>query len=415
MPTPVAATERVALLDMLRGFALLGILLVNFEGEPGTRWPTLDRAIVKALDIGVDSSFYPLFSLLFGVGLAVQWQRVTMRDGRVALFFLRRLLALFLIGSAHAIIIWRRDILFDYAVLGLLVIPLHRLRDRWLLPIAMLPLILGLFRQPLEKYVSGRSASAESVLQLNLARADATRLAAALEERSVIDGPPARATAFVEAVHDRWRFYRDEVRNKLSLGVRILFSDIAALILLGYVLGRRRILQEASRHRGLLVTGAVAGLLSAVAAALFLHGVAGPSPVAKAFARVASDYGATVFYICLIAFVVTFSRSGAKLFHPFAAAGRLGLTNYLLQSVVMTLLFSAYGARLTAPSTTVWLMIDLLFFFAVQLPLSAWWVQRFRYGPAEWVWRSMTYGTRQPMRLPARAASSATFDLQPAT
>lgn len=112
-----------------------------------------------------------------------------------------------------------------------------------------------------------------------------------------------------------------------------------------------------------------------------------------------SDYGATMFYIAGISLGVTFVPGVARVFRGLAPAGRIGLTNYLMQSLTMTLVFSHYGLSLKAPSTAVWLLINLVFFFGVQLPFSRWWVRRYRFGPAEWAWRSMTYGSPQPMRV----------------
>jgi uncharacterized protein len=78
----------------------------------------------------------------------------------------------------------------------------------------------------------------------------------------------------------------------------------------------------------------------------------------------------------------------------------MALTNYLMQSVVMTAMSATYGFG-WEPSTTVWVGINTAFFFAVQVPLSRWWLARFKYGPAEWLWRSLTYGRAQPFRLPS--------------
>lgn len=95
-------------------------------------------------------------------------------------------------------------------------------------------------------------------------------------------------------------------------------------------------------------------------------------------------------YVAAISVGVTVVPAVARGFARFAPAGRIGLTNYLLQSTTMTLLFSHYGASLKQPSAAVRLGINLVFFFGLQLPFSRWWIRRFRFGPAEWVWRSLT-------------------------
>jgi len=143
-----------------------------------------------------------------------------------------------------------------------------------------------------------------------------------------------------------------------------------------------------------------------VIGAVVVYWVEPESRYVESFAYALSDYGTTVFYVSTIAQGVTFVPAFARAFHRFAPAGRIGLTNYLLQSITMTVLFSHYGLSLKAPSTSIWLAINLAFFFAVQLPVSRWYVQRFRFGPAEWVWRSLTYGRMQPMRLAERATQA---------
>jgi uncharacterized protein len=178
-----------------------------------------------------------------------------------------------------------------------------------------------------------------------------------------------------------------------------LTNDLLALFLIGFVVGRRRILQEASRHRRGLTVTAIIGFVAALSGSIVVYIVEPSSQFWNTLCWDLSDYGPTLFYVFAISLGVTFVPAFARAFRRFAAAGRVGLTNYLLQSISMTVLFSRYGASLTKPSTALWLAIDLVFFFGVQIPVSRWWIQRFRFGPAEWVWRSVTYGSPQPMRL----------------
>jgi hypothetical protein len=131
----------VELIDILRGFALLGILTVNFWGWSGESARSLDRIVSLVLDIAVSSSFYPLFSFLFGLGFAVQLLRARERGAGISALYLRRMLALFLIGAFHAIVVWQGDILVSYSLIGILLILLHRLSDRWLLTIAAVVLL----------------------------------------------------------------------------------------------------------------------------------------------------------------------------------------------------------------------------------------------------------------------------------
>jgi uncharacterized protein len=391
----------VELIDILRGFALLGILTVNFWGSGGESARRLDRIISDVLDIAVSSSFYPLFSFLFGLGFAVQLVRARERGAGVVTVYVRRMLALFLIGAFHAIVIWNGDILVMYSVLGLLLIPLHRLPDRWLLTLAAVPLIAGSLGPTVPSLLNriGGAPAAEATLLREMANSERTRAVGALSERYDLDSTSTRVASFTTSITMRWRQFQSTVQWLVSRNT--LLADVPAFFLIGFVVGRRRILQEAARHRRGLTVAAAIGLVASVVGTLVVYVMEPTSRVLDSLGWTLSDYGATMFYISAISVGVTFVPAVARAFRHFAPAGRIGLTNYLLQSTTMTLLFNHYGASLKQPPTSAWLAINLVFFFGLQLPFSLWWIRRFRFGPAEWVWRSLTYGSPQPMRLGA--------------
>ena len=151
---PVARGERLELLDALRGFALLGILMVNFWGPPGTAMPALDAFIGDVLGALVDSSIYPLYSFLFGLGFALQLERAQRRGRPTAHLYLRRMIVLFLIGTVHALFIWEGDILVTYALTGLLLIPLHKLSQRGVLALVFVLALLNLNRDSVRETVN---------------------------------------------------------------------------------------------------------------------------------------------------------------------------------------------------------------------------------------------------------------------
>lgn len=401
---PVAPSERVELIDILRGFALLGILVVNFSpwGDAVTQ---MDRVVSATLDIAAANSFYPLFSFLFGLGFAIQLLRARERGAGVVNLYLRRMLALFLIGSFHAVVIWNGDIVRLYAVLGLFLIPLHRLRERWLWATVAVILTLGLWA-PQVRAFTGRlgGADAEATVLREWESGQRANSLSVIAERYEAEPTATRVEAFGVGLSMRWMEHENRVRGIVLRN--FLLSDVLALFVLGLIVGRRRILQEASRHRRSLAIAAAAGLMASAAGTLVVHVGDLNSGLLEGLARYASNYGATVFYVAGIALAVTVWSRMAAIFRPFAAAGRLGLTNYIMQSLVMTLFFVRYGMGLEQPSTTVSLLIHLTFFFAIQIPFSRWWIARYRFGPAEWLWRTMTYGKRQPMRLPSRVPTT---------
>ena len=138
LSSPTSLEERNPVVDILRGFALFGILLVNFPGSEASRTGTADDVVMKLLTILVSSKFYTTFSFLFGLGFALQFLRAQSRGRRIVPVYIRRMLVLFLIGLGHAVFIWQGDVLMIYAVMGLFLIPLRRCSGKILLSLAVL-------------------------------------------------------------------------------------------------------------------------------------------------------------------------------------------------------------------------------------------------------------------------------------
>ncbi len=395
--TPVGDSDRSDLIDSLRGFSLLGILVVNFWGSAGTRMPGLDNFVNDAIEVVAQTSFYPLFQFMFGMGFAVQLSRARERGSPVVRLYVRRLLALLLIGTVHRVFIWKGDVLVQYAVLGFLLIVVHRMRDRWLIPIAVLVVAGTLsYRQvgPLwDRVLLGPDAAQLRELGFMECRVPPGGRSMCAERRASPEDV-GRVAAYRAAVSERWK--EKSVRGFLS--PRGLSSDTFGCFLLGFLAGRRKLLQDAGRYMKAFVRTAAFALPLVIAAQFAIRLWTRRPELATQYLYIVEDYGTTILYIS--SFAIAFAalpRVAARL-RVFAAPGKLGLTNYLMQSVVMTLPFEAYGLGLTKPSTAAWFVLNVLFFFAVQVPLSRWWSARYLFGPMEWVWRSLTYGQRQPMR-----------------
>lgn len=405
--TPVGESDRLELIDVLRGFALLGILLVNFWGNeaPEGMMRAIDSAASEVLDVLISSSFYPLFSFLFGLGFAVQLLRARARGSGVTLVYLRRMMALLLIGAFHAIVIWNGDILLDYAIIGLLLIPLHRLGDRWLVGVVLLLYAMSLGGQPMRARLLRLGTSDTNARAAELEQVARNQLGAstnALRQRIELNEAGA-GEAFRATITANWQAYSSTVRNRFSRN--LFFSDILLYFIVGLVVGRRRWLEDPSRYRRGFAWAAGTGLVATLAGNILTYTVEpSGSSVWGRLTWDATNLGLTVFYVSSFAVAFAHWPRVVAALRVFAAPGRIGLTNYLMQSVVMTLLFAKYGFRIDEPGTTLWILVNLVFFFAVQVPVSRWWVPRFHFGPAEWVWRSMTYGTLQAMRRVAPVA-----------
>jgi uncharacterized protein len=394
MMLPVQPAERIELLDILRGFALFGILLVNFDAPAGELWPALDSRVVSALDFLVYGTFYPLFSLLFGLGFAIQLMRAREARRGTTLLFVRRLAGLFIIGTAHAVLLWNGDILFTYAFLGLLLIPLQRLPIAALAVVALLLLGSLFWHQELQdRTAAGRAAPAAQTREAELATglaAEEQRISAQMRRRSA-DGEEHYSTAVLLHWHEYGR--------RIAGFVDWPNWDRQIMLLMfvtGMLVGRVRLFEHATANRLLF------GIMLAAAALLW----AGAILYGRAEIRSWWGWGVyfianvapMILYVSAITLLVTQLRRARTWLGYLAPVGRTALSNYLLQSVAMQGLFASWALGLTKPAAALQLLVCCAFFCAVQVPLSHWWIARFRYGPAEWAWRFMTYGSAPRFR-----------------
>jgi len=402
---PVGEAERVEVVDVLRGFALCGILFVNIMwfkapgslGGFGYEGPPLDRLVAAGVFALAQAKFFTLFSFLFGWGFATQFLRAEERGGAAGFprRYVRRSAILGLIGVVHIVLLSEGDILLLYAVLGLLLLPLRRARPdilrRWVKWLLIVPAAAALL-------MTGALALGRAAPE------GAAEIAAGDRETAEEFRSAARTTtaAYLEPAFGRSAATRVENYGRNAWIQLFLAPTVLAMFVLGLAAGRRHLTPDTAEHRALfrrvLAWGLGIGLpvaaLSAAGASLlptlsalmcvWVNGtVAGP--------LLAMAYGSGI--------ALLWQRAGwQRRLRPLAAMGRMALTNYLLQSVVATLLFYGYGlglARRVSPSLALPIVLAIL---AGQLLVSGWWLRRYRFGPAEWLWRTLTYGVRQPLR-----------------
>jgi uncharacterized protein len=372
---PLAPADRLAALDILRGLALFGVMAINVVFEfrvsifaqflpPGTITSPVDRAVETVLDQVVSLKAFALYSLLFGVGLAIQFDRLAGK-GRTVLL-VRRLLVLLAIGLVHLTLIWNGDILTEYALAGLIVLPFLS-GPRWLLATGGL-LFLGLY---LSFYLS-------RLLPLP----NATWMAAHIAEAGRVYG----TGGFTDVLS----FRIAELRAIAPLHVWV-FPRTLALFLFGTLIWRTAVLQRAADNRGLLFCSALAGFVLTIDAGRALSTV-----------TLAIAYGALIIAIVSTPF-------GARLLGWAAPLGRMAFTNYLAQSLIFGFLFYGYGlgffGRLGA-STALAFGVAV---YVAQVIFSRWWLKRYQFGPVEWLWRTLMYGHLQPMSRFAKSLGHSTL------
>lgn len=407
---PISAQERIAVLDVVRGFALLGILIMNmpgfsssyFAGADGSHLWTgrIDRIAESARDMLFSGKFNSMFSLLFGLGFTIQLGRMMTRDPvQAPWLYARRLLVLAAFGLVHAMVFWNGDVLHIYAVLGTALLFLRNVPNRviyWLLTLCLLyPLAVGLLRLAIitpemvrEQVATNRLWEASN----NLAYGKGTFAQAAVEHT-------------LEFLH----IYGTPLN---LLGIFGFYVQMATTLLLGFLIGRNGWVGRIPEFLPLIRRWQWRALaIGIICAAIFgtireLYREPGPSLI--------KIVGANAYVLCRLAmmcfYVLTIVRlaqlpAWQRRFAPMAAAGRMPLTNYLSQTLIATTLFYGWGFGLyNRVGPALGLVISFGIFFLIQVPLSRWWLRRHDHGPLEYLWRRLTYGRPVALQPIATAA-----------
>lgn len=406
---PVQQAERIQIVDILRGFALFGILLVNMglfshpfqsilvPADPATPW--YDRAAEWLVHFLAEGKFYAMFSLLFGLGMVLLMERIEARGRRFVPFYVRRLLALLLIGLVHAFLIWPGDILIIYALLGFPLILFRKARPRILLIWAVILLAIPLLFMAASAGLMtlGRSVP-EATKQMDqvFAQVEAGYRADIARANQVYpDGNFLEITA--QRVYD---YGSMGITSFLVMGFNVL-----AMFLVGAYFGKRRIFNDLAAHRPLfrklLVVGLIIGLAGNALYATLIMSTARFEPTASlALATAAQGIGAPLLSLAYISAICLLALRPAwqRILQVLAPVGQMALTNYLLESIIATLIFYGYGLGLFGQVGPALGLVLTVVIFLLLIPFSHWWMKRFRYGPAEWLWRSMTYLKLQPIK-----------------
>jgi uncharacterized protein len=403
MSAPAAPEERIGALDLLRGFALLGILVANLRGFfwPAELYPspypilttTADRAAQTAIDLLFADKFITLFSLLFGIGFAVQMDRAAARQARFLPFYLRRLGVLLLIGLAHGWLLWWGDILATYAFGGALLLLFRNCRQRtiliWAFVLLMFPFYMSAWR--VIWVLLGHSAVR--------AGAEATPAAmVATAAQAYLHG--SWLELHRQLWHDWWVNNADAWATALHVFPKFLFG--LWLWRSGFLGRLRDEIPLLKRICLWCLLGGLAGNAAFLAIARIVRPGATKLPALALALRILLCFAVPVLsagYAAAIALLSTSTR-WPVLQNGMKAIGRAALSNYLLQSAVGTTLAYGYGFALYGKVGALAGLGLSAVIYALQLPLGAWWFTRFRFGPMEWIWRVLSYRLHFSFRLP---------------
>jgi uncharacterized protein len=391
---PVAPGERIGGLDLLRGWAMFGVMWSNlsdwyYTTKPVTR---LDHWLSFIQDWFMDGRFVSLLSILFGVGFAIQLDRATRRGADLRNTYLRRSAALLAIGAIHAFFIWHGDILMMYAIASFALLLFRDTTPRRQLAWGIFFVTCGNYLMGHLRFAIGLRYAVPMPWYGGSAATYATGTIGQIEHQRFLD------------VWHWWAYF----------GLTGYFGTVGAFLLGAWafrsglverVIANRR---TTLRFLGVCVAVTLFGYAVQVWGSTIWPRVrAQPeslltlqawNPRGIIFTALdQTDRAEGLVYAALLLLLFQTLR-GKRWLAPLAAVGRMGLTTYLTQSIVCTTLFYSYGLGWFGKVGYTGMAAITVTLFAVQLAASTWWLRRFRFGPVEWMWRTLTYGHRPAMR-----------------
>jgi len=410
-PQPVSPQERILSLDVLRGFAVLGILIMNIQSfsmiQAAYINPTaygdlsgLNRLVSVLSYIFADHKFMTIFSLLYGAGILMLTRRAEARGVRPAGLHYKRTVWLIIFGLLHAYLLWYGDILFKYGVCALLAYPFRNLKPGRLFAtgIVIFSVTFGLYllfgfsipywpeealRNTMKMWDPDAASIAEQICVYQ---------GGWIEQMSLRIPEAIGGQTFLMAIRTGWR--------------------VLGLMLMGMALMKWGVLTaERSRrfYSYMLAIGFAVGF-PIVILGLIMNNRAGWAMEYSLFQGGLFNYWGSIFvsggYIAMVMLACSSAARG-PLLRTLSAVGRMAFTNYIVQSLICTTIFYGHGFGLFGQVER---KIQILMVFAIwifQLLVSTLWLKYFRYGPIEWLWRTLTYGKLQPMRQRESATHSA--------
>lgn len=388
--TPTSTTERIVNIDMLRGAALFGILVVNifyfgisdayYARYFTTFTDVFNTSLFHIVNYFFSGKFYPIFSFLFGLGFFIQFFKSKQKGIDAKSFLIRRLTILLFFGMIHIFFVWEEDILFFYALFGFALLFLADQSSKVIIITAvvayMLPTCWHIF-----------TSIARSVPP-NLITFD-----------SLTDYITFYTTAsYWQILQIRLNIYATKL---FTVGGLVDHFDRLAFFLVGFYAGKTNLIADLSSRKTfwgrLWITASIFGIFLQ---ALWLEGYKGSESISSI---VISQVIPRLFLLAqiftyIIGFLLLLDiKRFKKWFQILANPGRMALTNYLMHTTAFSLLFYSYGFGLYASLSPIQLMIISILFFTFQVAFSNIWLSYFGYGPLEWVWRSLTYQKMLPL------------------
>jgi uncharacterized protein len=390
---PDAQSERIGVLDVLRGIALCGMFLVHFSDRSPDTGHGLDHAYQTFIDVFFANRFHAMFAILFGVGFAVQLRRADARGEALTARFLRRLLALAVFGFI-AEGYFGFSILIQYAIWGLPLLLVRRWSTKALVvTLVLCAMSIGIYLVTRATYatVMGRAEQYEPGMKAERDQDRAINRGFRKQEES---------TDYRTVVSARIR----QVAFSYSRPTRVIPASDFTMFLVGLLALRLGVFDDPRRHRRLITAMMIFGTVAWAAAqwvppVLITIPPAWPLPIRTILGANRGFFFLWNYlaftYVGAILLLVAHNPAWLRRLGAFGITGRMALTNYMLQVIILDVTFSNYGFGMRISSA--YGLLAAVALFGVDVVLCRYWLSRYQYGPLEWLWRSATYAHWQPI------------------
>ncbi|MGP4073460.1 DUF418 domain-containing protein [Piscibacillus sp. B03] len=377
-------TKRYDSIDAIRGFSLLGILIVNllsfhsphfmYGGLREFYSGGIDAVTLFFIDIFAQASFYPLFSLLFGIGIYMMYVRLKEKEVDAITILRRRMIILAGLGLIHGLFIWYGDILLTYGVIGLVSLLFLNRTNRSLLKWALSLLLIGTALLIMLMYPVRNEIADFSINHVSI-------------EASYEQYTGGIGDVFSQNLAD-WKYANDPFMWFFSL------FNILPMFLLGMFFYKNGWIKEPNVHKATIKKWLVVTFITFLVFKVlpYVNG----NPLWFESAQDTIGGSALSIFFFLVGLLVFNGRNFQRIKGILSNVGRLSLTNYLMQSVIGVFIFYGIGLNLYGKLHAFTLIVIALVVFLLQIIFSRWYIQKFHYGPFEWLYRTFTYGQRQP-------------------
>lgn len=408
--TPTQTSEREIFMDVLRGFAILGIFIANLNGFSwySENLKNDSPFLVSGLDhqmgfihhLFIEGKFYSIFSLLFGWGIALQFKRASEKGIDALPTVKRRLVFMLILGALH-LLIWSGDIVFLYAMLGFILIRLRNLSNKTMLITGTI-LILS----PIVLY-----AAKSHWLWLNAPAGVLEHVGSTLHHKLTNRGTSLEDVSIFLKETNWWGVFKTNLSGFFYRYGYLFFVSripkVLGVFLIGYVIGRSDFYKNIKQHKKIVNTVIVFGLFIGLPANYFLadymsnymgdYWSLAPKGLYQTIAYAFGVVPLALLYVAVFMLICQ-SATGKKILSIFAPVGKMAFSNYILQTLIGSFVFLGAGLGYIHEVGPVYYTIFGVLVFIIQLVLSRIWLNYFNYGPIEWLWRSATYKKWQTLK-----------------